>query len=1192
MKRMFVLLVVVGLIGCQFHFEAAAEEGLKEAPGDFLSGIKKPTRLVSDASQACWSPDETRICYTRHPGGQDSAGGISILTLDGSGKTQDITSDGKDATWSPDGKWIAYLREGKEGFGESVWLVRADSEGEPIFLDEGGSVYWSPDSKSVIYHSRRDRVVYRMPIAEGERQKEKLLNVRYMYPRPSPDGKEIAYLGSGGLCISAMDGSGLRTKPIETKGFCGGWSPDGKMIAYGGFAGSGLGLRVIGASLKEEPQVLLPGHWSRPSWSPDGRFISYDTMSSPLSVWIMNVEQIAAAASEGKPIVSGVEEASAPETQVLALTPIWAIRYPDEVYCVAFSPDGKGLLAGSADGTLKLWDVKTGEEIRSYPGHAAKVASVAFSSDGQRIVTGSWDATAKLWDAATAEVIRTFSGHRDSVEQAGLSPDGTKVVTSCWDGTAKIWDATTGNEIRTLSGHAQCVDWAEFSPDSTKVVTAGYDGTVRLWNVETGQQIRSFSGHTGPVHGARFSRDGKKLLTASTDSTVRLWDVETGEEIRTFRGHSTSVWSCAFSPDETKIATGGSYEKTAKVWDVATGEVIRTFAGHSGNVDQVAFSPDGTKLASACHDKVLRLWDVGAAAAPERRVTVAAVEKPVAREPDVLAFDDFDGKLSLDWHVLKADPTHFSLAKNPGMLTITTQGGALGAERTDYRNLFVIDCPTKPGADFEITTSIVSFKPVRNWNQAGLICYNDDDSFLKWVYEWTGDNVGNPRRTFTRGRETGGSPAYEWLDAPQELDKVWLRVSKQGNSYTFWTSLDGKSFRSHGTRTWSDGSVKQVGLLAKNGTPSTAPDIDAVFDFFEVRSPAAEAEHETKPLARVEAGKYRIPDEYLQIPDEMQACAAKLRNIGEAIKKYEKDKGKLPDWLSDLVPDYLSKEALLCPDDTTYTTMTCVDPKLPCSYNYEFAALPFRRPSRGYQVYGDWKRDQMKLFGDLVPVARCHHHQPKHLNLSIGGDMYWSNLVWEELPKPDHRSADERKVEEVTPAPVEEATPTAAEVKQEAIRPAEAPRPKLEIPEGNRQIPDEMQACAAKLREIHTAIKKYEKDKGKLPDWLSDLVPDYLTKEALLCPDDTTYTTMTCVDPKLPCSYNFEFSITPTGPTTFRDWKLEQMKLFGDVVPLVRCHHHGKHLNFSVGGAIYWTELWWEHTFKAGYQPGDERAVE
>ena len=106
----------------------------------------------------------------------------------------------------------------------------------------------------------------------------------------------------------------------------------------------------------------------------------------------------------------------------------------------------------------------------------------------------------------------------------------------------------------------------------------------------------------------------------------------------------------------------------------------------------------------------LSVWIINveqlAVAAPERRVTVAEVEEPVAPQPEVLAFDDFDGKLSLDWHILKADPTHLSLSKNPGMLTITTQKGALGAERKDYKNLFVIDCPTKPGADFEITTSI------------------------------------------------------------------------------------------------------------------------------------------------------------------------------------------------------------------------------------------------------------------------------------------------------------------------------------------------------------------------------------------------------------------------------------------------------------------------------------------------------
>ncbi len=155
---------------------------------------------------------------------------------------------------------------------------------------------------------------------------------------------------------------------------------------------------------------------------------------------------------------------------------------------------------------------------------------------------------------------------------------------------------------------------------------------------------------------------------------------------------------------------------------------------------------------------------------------------------------------------------------------------------------------------------------------------------------------------------------------------------------------------------------------------------------------------------------------------------------------------------------------------------------------------------------------------------------------------------------------------------------------------------KFIIPENNLQIPEKLQVCAANFRKIHAAIKKYEKDKGKLPGWLSDLVPDYLSDEMLFCPNDTRHNSPYSPDPRLPCSYGYEFSSAripsgwdPTRRTRYRDWKTQQVKLFGGVVPIVRCHHHGsKRLNLSVGGQIYWGQLNWEYMFKRDYRFGDE----
>lgn len=184
--------------------------------------------------------------------------------------------------------------------------------------------------------------------------------------------------------------------------------------------------------------------------------------------------------------------------------------------------------------------------------------------------------------------------------------------------------------------------------------------------------------------------------------------------------------------------------------------------------------------------------------------------------------------------------------------------------------------------------------------------------------------------------------------------------------------------------------------LSGNDLQSRIRRIDSLIERLIADSVASRAKSEDYP-AQKKGAEFAIPKENLQIFEEMRACAANLRTIHAAIKRYEKDKGKLPDWLSDLVPDYLRKETLFCPDDPDYTTVWYPDPKLPCSYSYEFS------PARaGTQYTGgrdiscrEWKTQQLKFFGNVVPVVRCVHHSPE-LNLSRDGQVYMSGMRWEE----------------------------------------------------------------------------------------------------------------------------------------------------------------------------------------------------
>ena len=283
--------------------------------------------------------------------------------------------------------------------------------------------------------------------------------------------------------------------------------------------------------------------------------------------------------------------------------------HSDWVFGLAFSPDGQTLASGSYDSTVKIWDMQTGHEIRTLEGHSDMVRCVAFSPDGRTLASGSYDSTVKIWDMQTGQEIRTLADHSKTVNSVAFSPDGRTLASGSSDSTIKIWDVDTGQEIRTLDGYSSEIFSVAFSPDGQTLASGSGDSTIKIWNVDTGREIRTLVGHSDIVCSVAFSPDGQTFSTASYDSTIKIWDLETGQEIRTLDGYSSAMFSVAFSPDGRTLASG-SRDSTIKLWDLASGCNIGTFKGHSDIVCCVAFSPDGKILASGSEDSTIKLWDL------------------------------------------------------------------------------------------------------------------------------------------------------------------------------------------------------------------------------------------------------------------------------------------------------------------------------------------------------------------------------------------------------------------------------------------------------------------------------------------------------------------------------------------------------------------------------------------------------
>jgi RNA polymerase sigma factor (sigma-70 family) len=327
-------------------------------------------------------------------------------------------------------------------------------------------------------------------------------------------------------------------------------------------------------------------------------------------------------------------------------------RHGSTVTGLAFAPDGKTIVSGSYDQTVRVWDAATGQEVRrlSEPGmgsltgisvskdgktlaatgygptvladlKSGKVTRpvlqpvemhtcVALSPDAKTLAVGCQDPagsfSVRLWELASGKHLRQLKGHQGEVKRAVFAPDGKRLATGSADGTVRLWDVATGEETLKLDGKRAVLALA-FSGDGTTLATGGgEEGTPRLWDASTGKLLHELGPHFVDVNSVAFSPDGKVIASAGGGNPIYLWDATTGKRLRRLGGYAEAV---AFSPDGATLASGGS-DSSIRLWEVATGkEHEPPAAGHRGGVRAVAVSADGRLVATGGGDRAVRLWD-------------------------------------------------------------------------------------------------------------------------------------------------------------------------------------------------------------------------------------------------------------------------------------------------------------------------------------------------------------------------------------------------------------------------------------------------------------------------------------------------------------------------------------------------------------------------------------------------------
>ena len=247
----------------------------------------------------------------------------------------------------------------------------------------------------------------------------------------------------------------------------------------------------------------------------------------------------------------------------LPLTALALAGHAKKIRAVAITPDSRYGVSGSEDNTLILWDLATGQAIRTFHGEDRTILAVAITPDGQRVLSASEGGTLTVWDLAAGTVVSTIRVNTlMPVTAVAVLPDGTQVISGGQEGKLKLWDLATGRLVREMDagGFASIITALAVLPGGTQVVASSV-WAVALWDLTTGQRGQTLAGNSdlgnNDVIPIAVAPDGRRMLIPLADNSIGLWNLPTPTPALRLTGHSKAVNAIACTPDGHYAVSGG-----------------------------------------------------------------------------------------------------------------------------------------------------------------------------------------------------------------------------------------------------------------------------------------------------------------------------------------------------------------------------------------------------------------------------------------------------------------------------------------------------------------------------------------------------------------------------------------------------------------------------------------------------------